>query len=81
MLLCGNDGMYVVAPLPSLQLCSQCRFKPEAYLQYKRLLVSEFRRQRSGKLRLAEARKLLKIDVNKTRKIYNLLVAKNLIIQ
>lgn len=32
-----------------------------------------------GRLALAEARKLLKIDVNKTRKVYDLLIAKGLI--
>lgn len=32
-----------------------------------------------GRLTLAESRKLLKIDVNKTRKVYDLLIAKGLI--
>ena len=61
----------------SLQLCSYCRFQPEAYLQLKRQLIQEYKR--SGKLNLADARKLLKIDVNKTRKLYDLLVSKSLI--
>ena len=60
-----------------LQLCSYCRFQPEAYLQFKRLLVLEH--SKIGKLNLADARKLLKIDVNKTRKVYDLLVSKGLI--
>ena len=34
-----------------------------------------------GKLRLADARKVLKIDVNKTRKLYNLLLSKGDIVQ
>lgn len=63
---------------PSLsQLCSQCRVQPQAYLQYKSQLVSECKKD--GRLRLADARKLLKIDVNKTRKIYNFLIGKRLI--
>lgn len=61
------------------ELCSQCRLQPESYLHYKQQLVSEWERQ--GKLRLADARKQLKIDVNKTRKIYNFLLEKGLISQ
>lgn len=60
-----------------VQLCSYCRFQPEAYLHLKRQLIQEHKR--TGKLNLADARKLLKIDVNKTRKLYDLLVSKNLI--
>lgn len=35
--------------------------------------------RKSGKLSLAESRRLLKIDVNKTRKVYDLLIAKGLV--
>lgn len=56
------------------QLCSTCRFTPVAYLQYRQQLIGESRKL--GKLRLADARKVLKIDVNKTRKLYNLLLSK-----
>ena len=59
------------------ELCSCCRFQPEAYLQFKGLLLAEYRKQ--GKLSLMDCRKLLKIDVNKTRKVYNLLVERGLI--
>ena len=45
---------------------------PGAYLEYKQALLSECRRQ--GGLRLAQARSLIKIDVNKTRKIYDFLI-------
>ena len=63
---------------PSLpQLCCQCRIQPEAFLHFKQQLVAEC--DKTGRLRLAEARKLLKIDVNKTRRIYNLLLTKELI--
>ena len=62
-----------------MQLCSQCRLQPVAYLQYKQQLVSECKKE--GKVRLADARKLIKIDVNKTRRIYNLLVEKGLVVK
>ncbi len=55
-----------------------CRFQPEAYLQFKRILLSEFRK--AGALTLAEARKLLRIDVNKTRKVYDFLKGTGLIL-
>ena len=32
-----------------------------------------------GKLTLADSRKLLKVDVNKTRRVYDLLIARGLI--
>ena len=35
--------------------------------------------EKNGSLKLKEARKLCRIDVNKTRKIYNLLLEKGLI--
>ena len=59
------------------QLCSYCRFQPEAYLQFKRQMIAEC--QKCGKLSLAESRRLLKIDVNKTRKVFDHLLAKGLI--
>lgn len=61
------------------ELCSLCRFTPVAYLQYRQQLIAESRKL--GKLRLADARKVLKIDVNKTRKLYNLLLSKGEIFQ
>lgn len=57
--------------LPS-QLCQVVRLVPGAYLEYKQALLNECRRQ--GGLRLAQARALIKIDVNKTRKIYDFLI-------
>lgn len=53
-------------------LASELRLSPEAFLHHKRLLVAESAR---GGLRLAQARTLLKIDVNKTRRIFDLLAA------
>uniref|UniRef100_A0A8C5DT64 Transcriptional adapter n=1 Tax=Gouania willdenowi TaxID=441366 RepID=A0A8C5DT64_GOUWI len=54
------------------ELCQVVRLVPGAYLEYKQALLNEHRRQ--GGLRLAQARALIKIDVNKTRKIYDFLI-------
>ncbi|XP_054598410.1 transcriptional adapter 2-alpha isoform X2 [Nothobranchius furzeri] len=54
------------------ELCQVVRLVPGAYLEYKQALLSECKRQ--GGLRLAQARALIKIDVNKTRKIYDFLI-------
>lgn len=55
------------------QLCSQLRLIPSAYLDFKQALINEC--EKHGGLKLAQARQLIKIDVNKTRKIYDFLVA------
>ncbi|KAK0086957.1 hypothetical protein PV326_005386 [Microctonus aethiopoides] len=52
-------------------LCSNARIVPESYLDFKQLLITENKKHTS--LKLAQARGLLKIDVNKTRKIYDFL--------
>ncbi|XP_043818648.1 transcriptional adapter 2-alpha isoform X1 [Dromiciops gliroides] len=54
------------------ELCQMVRLVPGAYLEYKSALVNECNKQ--GSLRLAQARALIKIDVNKTRKIYDFLI-------
>ncbi|XP_066491402.1 transcriptional adapter 2-alpha isoform X2 [Tiliqua scincoides] len=54
------------------ELCQVVRLVPGAYLEYKAALVNECNKQ--GGLRLAQARALIKIDVNKTRKIYDFLI-------
>ncbi|KAG5310667.1 TAD2A protein, partial [Acromyrmex insinuator] len=56
------------------ELCSIVRVMPANYLDFKLLLITESKK--NGYLRLAQARILLKIDVNKTRKIYDFLVEK-----
>lgn len=53
------------------ELCSIARVVPESYFDFKNLLIAE--NKKCGNLRLAQARVLLKIDVNKTRKIYDFL--------
>jgi len=58
-------------------LCSITRIVPANYLEFKHILITE--NKKCGYLRLAQARILLKIDVNKTRKIYDFLVEKGYI--
>lgn len=54
-------------------LCSTLRLIPENYLEIKEQLISE--NNKMGFLRLLDARRIVKIDVNKTRKIYDHLIA------
>lgn len=51
------------------ELCSTIRIIPDAYFNYKKLLMAE--NEKIGYLRLADARRLIKIDVNKTRVMYD----------
>lgn len=53
-------------------LCGLARILPLSYLEYKEMLITE--NKRVGYLRLADARRLIKIDVNKTRQIYDFLL-------
>lgn len=61
------------------ELCAQIKMLPESYLKFKELLINEC--EKSKGIILKTARSLVKIDVNKTRKIYNLLMGKNIIWQ
>ena len=61
-----------------IQICSVHRILPDVYLHCKGVMIAESRKC-GGKLRLMDARKLCRIDVNKTRKIYNHLVSKELV--
>lgn len=54
------------------ELCSSLRLLPHAYLSYREILMKESKSL--GSLRLAQARTLIKIDVNKTRKLYDFCV-------
>ncbi|XP_069690195.1 transcriptional adapter 2-alpha [Periplaneta americana] len=60
-------------------LCSTVRLVPESYLEFQRILVAECKR--NGGLKLAQARTLIKIDVNKTRKLYDFLLKEGFIQQ
>ncbi len=53
-------------------LCSELRILPKPFLIIKETLVSEFMR-RNGNLKKREARDLIKIDVNKTSRIWDYL--------
>ncbi|ELU07914.1 hypothetical protein CAPTEDRAFT_132232 [Capitella teleta] len=59
------------------KLCSSVRLVPESYLEFKKILTNECCKH--GYLRLATARTLIKIDVNKTRKLYDFLLKQKLI--
>jgi len=58
-------------------LCSLLRITPVIYLEIKQILQEECTKNKG--LRLADARKCIKIDVNKTRKIYDFLLEKCII--
>ena len=58
-------------------LCSETRVLPEVFLDIQKILVKECKK--SNGLRLADARSLVKIDVNKTRKLYDYFLKKELI--
>lgn len=60
-------------------LCSNLRLVPKNYLEFKEQLISE--NNKMGFLRLLDARRIVKIDVNKTRKIYDYLVSEGFIIK
>lgn len=53
-------------------LCSNLRLLPENYLDIKQQLITQ--NSKMGFLRLLDARRIVKIDVNKTRKIYDYLL-------
>ncbi|KAK3870178.1 hypothetical protein Pcinc_024565 [Petrolisthes cinctipes] len=58
-------------------LCSELRLLPEDFKRFKIFFVEECKK--AGGLRLAQARTLIKIDVNKIRKIYDYLLDQGLI--
>lgn len=54
------------------ELCSQARLVPENYIEFRDLLLAECRKLNG--MRLAHARRCIKIDVNKTRKLFDFLM-------
>lgn len=58
-------------------LCSNLRLIPGNYLEIKEQLIME--NNKMGFLRLLDARRIVKIDVNKTRKIYDHLICEGFI--
>lgn len=59
------------------ELCSSIRLVPITYLELKELLIAE--NNKLGHIKLQTARRMLKIDVNKTRKLYDFLVTEGYI--
>ncbi|KAK2464163.1 hypothetical protein APHAL10511_003620 [Amanita phalloides] len=70
--LANSPSLHLLTP-PEQTLCSQLRILPKPYLVIKETLVREYAR-RGGKLRRREARDLVKIDVNKTSRVWDFLV-------
>ncbi|XP_055375327.1 transcriptional adapter 2A isoform X2 [Condylostylus longicornis] len=54
------------------KICSSVRILPASYLEFKKILQNEC--SKIGFLRLSDARRLIKIDVNKTRQLYDFLI-------
>jgi hypothetical protein len=69
----ANSPSLHLLTAPEQTLCSQLRILPKPYLVIKETLVREYAR-RGGKLRRREARDLVKIDVNKTARVWDFLV-------
>lgn len=61
------------------KLCSTARIVPESYFTYRDILINESNKNKG--IRLATARQMIKIDVNKTRKLFNFLRDRDLITQ
>ncbi|KAK3774968.1 hypothetical protein RRG08_009322 [Elysia crispata] len=74
----GLPGYERLNPLER-EFCSEVRLIPEAYLDFSRILIAEC--FKLGSLKLAQARTLIKIDVNKTRKLFDFLVLHGQIIK
>ncbi|KAJ1673841.1 Transcriptional adapter ada2 [Spiromyces aspiralis] len=65
------DGVHLLTP-GERQLCSTLRILPRPYLVIKETILGEYARR--GSLRRRQARELVKIDVNKTGRIYDFFV-------
>ncbi|KAJ3557886.1 hypothetical protein NM688_g1229 [Phlebia brevispora] len=70
--LANSPSLHLLSP-EEQTLCSQLRILPKPYLVIKETLIREYAR-RGGKLRRRESRDLVKIDVNKTSRIWDFLV-------
>ncbi|KAI8324568.1 transcriptional adaptor 2 [Martensiomyces pterosporus] len=67
----GADGIELLSPSEQ-QLCSHLRIFPRPYLVVKETLLAEY--ARTGHLKRRQARELVKIDVNKTSRLYDFFV-------
>ncbi|KAH7907413.1 hypothetical protein BJ138DRAFT_1014539 [Hygrophoropsis aurantiaca] len=70
--LANSPSLHLLSPAEQT-LCSQLRILPKPYLIIKETLVREYAR-RGGKLRRREARDLVRVDVNKTSRVWDFLV-------
>lgn len=70
--LANSPSLHLLTPGEQI-LCSQLRIFPKPYLVMKETLVREYAR-RGGKLRRREARDLVKVDVNKTSRVWDFLM-------
>lgn len=70
--LTDATDLHLLTPA-EVHLCSQLRIMPRPYLWIKEQLVQEY--MRLGSLKRREARQLIKIDVNKSSRIYDFMVS------
>ena len=69
--LTGADGVELLSKTEA-ELCSTLRVLPKVYLMIKNTILDEYNKR--GSLKRGEARQLVRIDVNKTGKIYDFFV-------
>lgn len=74
----GMPGYEKLQP-NEMELCKNVRLVPMTYLELKDILIAE--NKKMGHLKLQTARRLLKIDVNKTRRLYDFLVQEGYLVK
>ncbi|XP_060064792.1 transcriptional adapter 2-alpha-like [Ylistrum balloti] len=55
------------------EMCASIRLVPDAYLEFRSVMTTEC--AKAGSLKLSQARNMIKIDVNKTRRLYDFLLS------
>ncbi|RKP02990.1 hypothetical protein CXG81DRAFT_10088, partial [Caulochytrium protostelioides] len=68
----SNHEGYDLLTEPEQRVCSRLRLAPRAYLVIKQTMIREY--QATGSMRRRQARELIKIDVNKTSRIYDFFI-------
>lgn len=74
----GMPGYEKLTPAER-ELCRTVRLVPITYLELKEILIAE--NKKMGSIKLKTARKILKIDVNKTRRLFDFLVQEGYIVK
>lgn len=74
----GMPGYDKLQP-KEMELCRNVRLVPLAYIELRDTLIAE--NKKLGYLKLQTARRLLKIDVNKTRRLYDFLVQEGYVVK